>query len=523
MLVTLGYVLSPFSLTSLSISQVVLVISFFLLGVFIIKPAISQWSRLRHVPGPFLNSITPLVYAWHTIRDGQAKYVYSLCQKYGPVVRVTPNTVVVSDPQTLRYFCSLKANYTKGLWAEFTRWDLKRYSCIAMRDNESRRERKKKLLPAWSGQGLNVMEDRVDARIRDFLDLVERKYISTPAVFRPMEFGHRAQFFTLDVVTAVTFGKPWGFLEKDGDVNKYLEITEVMTPMFALLGALPWLVHSMHTWPLTKLMPGAGDQVGFGCLIKLASDEVQKRLQPDDKSSEFDLINAYLKQGIDPEDVVQECITLAVAGSETTSAALRVTLLALLTTPEAYRKLQAEVDAFFANSSKSPNDVISYADVKELKYLQAVIRESLRVWPNASGISFTKQVPDTGDTIYGYRLPKGTEISGCLMAMTRNKSLFGADADIFRPERWLEADPTRAEEMWATVELNFSAGKYVCLGKQLALMELGKWFPEILRRYEIAPTNNPVPMKLIDSVTWLPLNFWVRFTKRETTTEAVSG
>ncbi|KAK0716635.1 cytochrome P450 [Apiosordaria backusii] len=483
-----------------------------------ILPTFRQWYRLRHVPGPFLNSITSLVYARRTLKDGSAQYVYDLCKKYGPLVRVTPNIVVFSDAQTFRYVCSPKANYTKGLWFEFSRWDLERWSCIAMRDNESRKERKRRLIPAWSGPGLAMMEERVDARVREFVGLVERKYVSTAPGegVKPMEFGHRAQFFTLDVATGVTFGKPFGFMERDGDVNRYLEITEVMLPMFGILGALPQLVYAMHAWPLNKLMPGAGDKVGFGVLMKFAEDEVQKRLQPGDKNSELDLIRAYLKNGIEPEDVVQECITLVVAGSETTSVVLRMALLALLTTPEAYRKLQAEVDAYYnkANHKRDDSDVISYADAKELKYLWAVIRETMRVWPNGAGLSFSKQVPDTGDTIHGYYLPKGTEIAQCMLGVTRDKALFGPDVEIWRPERWLEATPERADEMWAAVELGFSTGKYICLGKQVALMELGKWFTEIFGDYDIAPVNNVSPLKLVDGVTWLSSNFWIRFTRR---------
>lgn len=126
----------------------ILVGSTFILILAAVVPVIRQWYRLRHIPGPFLNSITSLVLVYHSWKEDHCTYVYRLCQEYGPLVRVAPNVVVFSDGPTFRYICSVKANYTKGLWFEFTRWDLERYSCIAMRDNESRKERKMKLLPA---------------------------------------------------------------------------------------------------------------------------------------------------------------------------------------------------------------------------------------------------------------------------------------------------------------------------------------------------------------------------------------
>jgi len=279
-------------------------------GLWLIGYLFQTWRRLSHVPGPFLNSITPLVLTYHCLKEDITTYTYKLSLKYGPLVRVAPNIVAYFDPETLRHVCSNKANYTKGLWFEFSRWDLDHYSCIAMRDNESRKIRKTKLIPAWSGQYMSVMESRVDSQVRAFIDLVERKYISTPGVVRPMDFGHRAQFYTLDVATSVTFGKPLGFLQKDGDVEKYLETTEAMTPGFGILGTLPWLVYAIHAWPLKLFMPGEGDAIGFGRLMKFASEAVKQRLDPDDTHSEYDLIRGYLRNGVEPEDAIQECITL---------------------------------------------------------------------------------------------------------------------------------------------------------------------------------------------------------------------
>jgi len=112
------------------------------------------------------------------------------------------------------------------------------------------------------------MEQRVDQQILEFVNLIERKYLSKPGEMRPMEFSHRAQFLTLDVATNVAFGEAFGFLKKDGDVEKYIEMNEAMLPVFGILGAMPWLVYVMHAWPINKIMPGDGDKVGFGRLMK---------------------------------------------------------------------------------------------------------------------------------------------------------------------------------------------------------------------------------------------------------------
>jgi cytochrome P450 len=90
-----------------------------------------------------------------------------------------------------------------------------------------------------------------------------------------------------------------------------------------------------------------------------------------------------------------------------------------------------------------------------------------------------KEVPPVGDTINGIFIPGGTSIGYCAFGIFRDKKIFGDDADIFRPERWLEGEPARIKEQEQTLELIFAYGKYKCLGKDIALMELNKIFVEV--------------------------------------------
>jgi cytochrome P450 len=61
----------------------------------------------------------------------------------------------------------------------------------------------------------------------------------------------------------------------------------------------------------------------------------------------------------------------------------------------------------------------------------------------------------------------------------RSEEYFGADAHVFRPERWLEADEARYAEMAAALEALFGYGRYKCLGRNVAFMQLGKALPEV--------------------------------------------
>ena len=95
--------------------------------------------------------------------------------------------------------------------------------------------------------------------------------------------------------------------------------------------------------------------------------------------------------------------------------------------------------------------------------------------PPAPGL-YPKSVPPEGDVIHGKFIPGGTAIGMNTGALVRSTALFGADADIFRPERFLEADEVARAEMERNVELVFGYGRWMCAGKPVAFMELNKIF-----------------------------------------------
>jgi cytochrome P450 len=150
-------------------------------------------------------------------------------------------------------------------------------------------------------------------------------------------------------------------------------------------------------------------------------------------------------------------------------------LLHVITNPLVYAAIQAEIDAAL---SKVQRPVISDSQARNLPYLQAVIKEGLRIFPPATGL-FEKQTPPEGDTIDGRFVPGGTRIAFNVLAVQRDKKVFGEDAQSFRPERWLDNDKERVQQMEKVQDLVFGYGRYGCLGKSVALIELNKVFFEV--------------------------------------------
>jgi cytochrome P450 len=160
------------------------------------------------------------------------------------------------------------------------------------------------------------------------------------------------------------------------------------------------------------------------------------------------------------------------AGSDTTATAIRTTFLYVITNPRILSKLRAEISA---SSISSP---IRDSEAKKLPYLQAVIKEGLRICPPLIGL-MSKEAPPEGDVIKGMFIPGGCSISYCAFGIFRDKKTWGDDADLFRPERWLEGPPEAIKKAESVLDLIFGGGRWQCLGRNLAQMELNKVFVEV--------------------------------------------
>lgn len=98
--------------------------------------------------------------------------------------------------------------------------------------------------------------------------------------------------------------------------------------------------------------------------------------------------------------------------------------------------------------------------------------------PGAVG-TFPKVVPPQGEVVQGKFIPGGTVVGMNVPAMLRSTEHFGSDADLFRPERWMEASGPQRGEMERQVETAFGHGRWMCAGKPIAFMELFKTFFEV--------------------------------------------
>lgn len=166
------------------------------------------------------------------------------------------------------------------------------------------------------------------------------------------------------------------------------------------------------------------------------------------------------------EEVKTESLVLMVAATDTSSAFLSSFVNHIIQDPEIYAKLAQEIHSFEL-SGKLSRPVATYEETNQMRYFMACVKETLRFSPPTPFI-LPRYVSKGGLNINGIWVPEGTEIGANPYIIHRDSATFGADADLFHPERWLDNDE-RSKEMDKSI-LSWGYGTRICLGKNIAQM-----------------------------------------------------
>lgn len=178
-------------------------------------------------------------------------------------------------------------------------------------------------------------------------------------------------------------------------------------------------------------------------------------------------------QPMSTQQLLDEIRTLYLAGHETTAATLSWAWHLLSQNPDAYAKLEAEVRDVLNGRT------VTADDVPNLAYCNAVIKESLRLYPVAW---VTQRVAAQDVEIGGYDIPKGTWI-WLSPWILHHDSRWYDQPDAFLPERWLK---DKAQQPPREAYIPFGGGPHICIGNGLAMMEAVLLLATFLQRYHIA-------------------------------------
>ncbi|KAF8038228.1 hypothetical protein BT93_B0930 [Corymbia citriodora subsp. variegata] len=230
-----------------------------------------------------------------------------------------------------------------------------------------------------------------------------------------------------------------------------------------------------------------------GDILDIIRNRKKKLLQENDDQQikyDGDLLSQFLAAGHSEEMVRDIVISFVMAGRETTSAAMTWLFWLLAQNSNAEQAIVSEVDSFL---DRSNNKCLDFETLKEMRFLKACLCESMRLYPPVAWDSKHAAMDDV--------LPDGTPVR----KGDRDGGAVGKDRLEFKPDRWLVGP---GMEGGAEGELRavspykfpvFQAGTRVCLGKEMAFIQMKYVVASILRRFEIRPVheNQPVFVPLL--------------------------
>jgi cytochrome P450 len=207
-----------------------------------------------------------------------------------------------------------------------------------------------------------------------------------------------------------------------------------------------------------------------------AERDQQKQQKPDGAAKKpsderYIFITELVRQTTDRTRIRSELLNILLAGRDTTASLLTNLWWLLSKNPSAWSRLQTEVATL-------QNSLPTFETLKDLKYLRALLNETLRLYPVVPQNSREAQEdtilpvgggPDGKAPLF---VAKGQVVGWSVYAMHRRPEFYGADAEEFRPERWLDDPASGVKGLRPGWEyLPFNGGARICLGQQFALTE----------------------------------------------------
>ncbi|GKT42665.1 cytochrome P450 [Colletotrichum spaethianum] len=232
----------------------------------------------------------------------------------------------------------------------------------------------------------------------------------------------------------------------------------------------------------------------------------EKKANKEDPERGYVFLNEMMAQpGMTPAYVRAQLLSMILAGRDTTASTLSALFWILARRGDVVKRLRDEVEGL---QGRKP----TWEEMKDMKYLNMVLKEILRLYPTVSTMSrgtardTTLPVgggPDGKSPIF---VPKGTTVRWSTFRVHRRKDLYGEDADEFRPERWEERRPS-----WDYIP--FSGGPRICIGQQFALTQMSYFVVRILQTFkEISPRDDRPLQQIVGITTKLPNDVLLSFT-----------
>ncbi|GMY29547.1 cytochrome P450 78A7-like [Fagus crenata] len=305
------------------------------------------------------------------------------------------------------------------------------------------------------------------------------------------------QAAALNNIMGTVFGKRYDLTCNSAEAN---ELYELVREGFELLGAfnwsdyLPWLNNFYDPFCVNQRCSALVPRVKK--LVKKIIDEHRYRHGHDSSklSNNADFVDVLLSldgdEKLEEDDMVAVLWEMIFRGTDTTALLTEWVMAELVLNYDVQDKLHRELDLVVGNK------YVADADVAKLPYLQAIVKETLRVHPPGPLLSWARMSTSDVQLSNGMMVPANTTAMVNMWAITHDPKVW-EEVLVFKPERFLKSEggvdlDVRGGDLRLAP---FGAGRRVCPGKNLGLLTMSLWVAKLFQHFEwIQDMTNPVDL-----------------------------
>ncbi|SMY28276.1 unnamed protein product [Zymoseptoria tritici ST99CH_1A5] len=449
-------------------------------------------------PGPLLGRLTQLYDLYHAYIGDKHILYHHLHQKYGPIVRFSPNSLSINDPAALKTIYAHGANVQKSVFYKCFRAAPTAISTLLATEKQHHARKRRIMGQAFSESALRGFEGFVVGHVEDLVGRIGEVVGSSSSSSSrgqegekwsaPLDMANWCNWLVFDIMGDLVFGRSFGTLGEKPENRRGIFLLGRAARRNYTIAAMPMLLYT----GLEKVLPILRGLYLDRCqYLAFGKKQVMERTREGAGSAEpvrRDIFS-FLLHAKDPEsgagmpmpELWMEGNTLIVAGSDTTSTTLSATLHYLLHGPHTLHRLESEILSTFS----SPSEIAMGPKLQSCTYLRAVLDETLRMTPAVGGLLPREVLPD-GLSIpsLDLHLPAGVDVGVPIYAIHHHKD-YVVDPFVFDPERWIREDHAQDREKLMSVFNPFSIGHRGCLGKPLVYMELGIAVARLVWEFEM--------------------------------------
>ncbi|KAL5362114.1 cytochrome P450 [Aspergillus floccosus] len=412
------------------------------------------YGPLAHLPGPEISRWTGLLSTIYWFSGQKPNYVHYLHEKYGPIVRVTPEEVDICDITAAKEIYKtggrfLKSKFYHALTPPGTE------SVFSTTDPAFHTAHRRLLATPISDSSLTGFEQVIGGKVH----LAVRRMGEEMRARGAMDVFKWWLFMATDIIGELSFGESFRMLES-GQKNQYILDLEQTSSLAPVRTTFPYLVRLGFVLPLPVFRRVAAAGQRLGNYAQQSIDRYARLVEASGARAPPTLFTKLYnagKEGLSTREIRSEAQAYIVAGSDTTATSLTYLVYAVCRDERIRARLVDEVAAL-------PGDFDDRM-TRELPYLDWVINEALRLY-TAVSLGLPRAVPVEGAEFLGYRLPGGVTVATQAYSLHRVEGIF-PEPERFYPERWEKVTKEMKDAF-----MPFGKGARACLGIHLARREL---------------------------------------------------